>query len=243
MRNRARPATIFSLMGIASRIAERIGLHRDGDMLGLQVMRSEERRRIWWQLQYMEISVGQLLGSFSMIVFADWDSKFPANLEDYDFHPDMQVLPLNRRGLTGMSHCLWRYQILYSQRVVPEPKVKKNILVWLLSPQITLADKDEEINEIENLLGEKYLQYCEPLNPLHVHIQIRIRSFILAARRTARQPALVNAKISEMSIQEREDYLGICKSSLDYYILSQKTESLKGFQWHNEDHFQWPACE
>lgn len=31
---------------MASRIAERMGLHRDEDMLGLEVVRSEERRRM-----------------------------------------------------------------------------------------------------------------------------------------------------------------------------------------------------
>lgn len=50
MRNRARPAAIFSLTGIASRIAERIGLQRDGTTLNLSHLRSEERRRMWWQV-------------------------------------------------------------------------------------------------------------------------------------------------------------------------------------------------
>lgn len=50
MRTRARPAALFSLTGIASRIAERMGLHRDGTTLGLSPLRSEERRRIWWQV-------------------------------------------------------------------------------------------------------------------------------------------------------------------------------------------------
>ena len=107
MRNRARPAAVFSLMGIASRIAERIGLHRDGDDLELPVLRSEERRRIWWQLQYMEISIAQLVGAIIMTIYADWDTKLPKNLEDHDLRPDIQTLPPDRHGLTTMSHCLW----------------------------------------------------------------------------------------------------------------------------------------
>ena len=63
MRNRAHPAAIHSFIGIAVRIAERIGLHRDGDELGITVLRSEEGRRIWWQLQHMEIDMGLLIGS------------------------------------------------------------------------------------------------------------------------------------------------------------------------------------
>lgn len=113
----------------------------------------------------------------------------------------------------------------------------------MLSPSVPLVDKDAMLDTCEKALGEQFLQYCEPLNPLHLHIQIGVRSFILAARRSARQPALINAKISEMSQLEREDFLGLCTKCLEYYVLSARTESLRGFQWHNDNYFQWPACE
>ncbi|GAB7354459.1 hypothetical protein MBLNU459_g4942t2 [Dothideomycetes sp. NU459] len=211
MRNRAHPAAIHSLTGVASRIAERMGLHHDGDALGIPVLRSEERRRIWWQLQHMEIDMGQLIGTFSMMIYADWDTKMPSNLEDRDLHPNVQVLPPARRGLTNISHCLWRYQILNMQR-----------------------------DTMENG-GEQFLQHCEPLNPLHVHTQIGIRSFVLAARRMARQPALANVKLSDMSPREREDFLAICTKGFEYYVLSKTTDSLRGFQWHMENYFPWAA--
>jgi hypothetical protein len=243
MRNRARPAAVQSLMGIASRIAERMGLQHDGDKLGVPVLRSEERRRMWWQLQHMEIDIGRLIGTISMTIYADWDTKLPSNLEDRDFHPNIQTVPPARRSLTTISHCLWRYQILYMQRDTRKLDGTKKALSWMLSPQVSLAEKDAMIDTCEKTLGEQFLQYCEPLNPLHVHIQISVRLFVLAARRMARQPALVNAKISEMSPHEREEFLRICTKCLDYYVLSETTESLWGFRWHSENYFPWPACK
>lgn len=243
MRNRARPAAIFSLMGIASRIAERMGLHRDGDDLGIPVLRSEERRRMWWQLQHMEIWIAQSVGSFTMTVYADWNTKLPKSLEDHDLRPEIQILPPDRHGLTTMSHCLWRYHILYLQRNMRHPNGNKIDLSWMLSPHVALADKDAMIDACEKDMNEKFLQHCEPLIPLHVHIQIGVRASILAARRVMRQPALINAKISEMSSREREEFLGICTKSLEYHMLSEKTETLKRYQWHNENWFPWPACE
>lgn len=242
MRDRARPAAIFSLMGMACRIGERMGMHRDGDQLGLSVLRSEERRRIWWQLQFLEIATAQVVGTLSISLYGPWDCKLPASLEDADMHPDMQTLP-KRNGLTSMSHCLWRYTILHFQRERRLPTGEYQALPWMLSPHVPLTEKDAKIDEIEAALGAMFLQHCELLNPLHVYIQIGIRSLILAARRTARQPGLVNAKISEMSLEERDDFLRICKKCLEYYVLSQTTESLKGFRWHNESYFQGIACE
>lgn len=243
MRNRARPAAVFSLLGIASRIAERMGLHRDGYDLGLTVLRSEERRRIWWQLQSMEMAIAQLVGSITMTIYVDWDTKMPRNLEDRDLHTDIQVLPPDRNGITNMSHCLWRYQILYMQRATQQPGGFRKDFSWLLSPSVPLLDKDTMIDKTEKALGERFLQHCDPLNPLHVQIQIGVRSFILGARRVARQPALINAKLSEMSPREREDFLGVCAKSLEYYVLSREMEALGGFQWQNDDYFPCPACE
>ena len=245
MRDRTRPAAIYSLMGVAVRIAERIGLHRDGDMFELSVLRSEERRRIWWQLQYMEIAIARLVGSLSMTLYAGWDTKPPANLEDDDLRrPNLRSLPAERSGLTSMSHCLWRYSILHMQREnMRQPGGVPESLSWLLSPQVSLSEKDAKIDVIESALGSKFLQHCELLNPLHVYIQIGVRQFLLATRRTARQPRLVSAKILEMTQQERDDFLNICTKGLDYYLMSQTTESLKGFQWHNDNYFQWPSCK
>lgn len=243
MHIRARPAVVFSLLGIASRLAERLGLHRDGDAYGIPVLRSEERRRVWWQLQHLEMATAQLVGAITMTIYADWDTKLPRNLNDHAFRANMRVLPTETRGLTDMSHCLWRYQILYLQRVNRAPNGSSEGVSWLLSPQVGLAEKDERIDATERTLNEMFVQYCEPLEPLHTLIQIGVRSFVLAARRVSRQPALVNAKISEMAPGEREDFLKICTKSLEYYILLQKTESLRGFQWHSEVYSQWPACE
>jgi hypothetical protein len=120
---------------------------------------------------------------------------------------------------------------------------KSGALGFMHSQKVPLADKDARIDEIERILSEQYLQYCDPLDPLHLLIQIGLRSYLLAARRGARQPALINAKISTMSARERHDFLKICKKSLEYYILSETTESLKGFRWHNENHFQCAACK
>ncbi|KAK8036214.1 Zn2/Cys6 DNA-binding protein [Apiospora rasikravindrae] len=235
----ARPPAMFALMGIASRIAERMGLHRDGDLLGLGVLRSEERRRMWWQLQFLEIAVARHVGSIPLSLFADWDTRLPANLEDADLAPDAETLPPGRRKLTGMSHCLWRYDILHTQREMRRAHDGDKGLTWLLSPRVPLAEKDALLDEVETKLGTKYVRHCELLNPLHVLIQLGIGSYLLAARRTARQPALVNAKLSEMSRKERDDMLDICTKLMDYSIMARTTESIKGFLWHDDNYFQW----
>ena len=182
MRDRTQPAAIYLLMGIAGRVAERMGLHHDGSMFGLSALRSEERRRIWWQLQFMELAIARLVGTMSLTIFANWDTKIPSNLEDSDFCRDLEVLPGEQKGITSISPCLWRYSILQMRRESPN-KNSFEAMTWMISPHLSLAEKDAKIDDIEKMLAERFLQHCELLNPLHVYIQIGIRQFVLAARR------------------------------------------------------------
>jgi hypothetical protein len=74
-------------------------------------------------------------------------------------------------------------------------------------------------------------------------MQIGIRLFVLAARSNARQPTLVNAKISEVLPQMRDDLLEICSESLEYFVMSQTTPSISGFRWGNDILFQVASCK
>jgi len=228
-------------MGIAVRIAQRMGLHRDGSLLGLPPVQAEEKRRVWWQMQHMEIMISQLLGCISITLYADWDAKLPANLEDNDIRPGIEALPSDRRGLTSMSHCLWRYHLLYQQRIPRHSDLPQKDFAWITSSQVSMAEKDAFIEQTARTLGEKFVQHCELLNPLHVSIQIGIRSFILAMKRVVHQPGVANTKISEMPKRDRDDFLKNSIECLEYYILGETTQSIAQFRWHNENYFQWAA--
>ncbi|KAF2228194.1 hypothetical protein BDZ85DRAFT_13038 [Elsinoe ampelina] len=238
MRNRARPAECFSLQGIAVRIAQRIGIHRDGDELGLPPAKAEERRRTWWQMQYMEIMISQLLGCISVTLYCNWDAKLPSNLDDEDVKADTRELPPEREGLTSMSYCLWRYEIPHIQRQNWNPT---HGAIWGSSSRLSSEKKKMLMEGLRKHFGEKYLQYCELVNPLHVQIQIGLNSTLLALQRAILQPTVGVSRLSSMAPEDREELLKICKKTMDYYLLTQTDASLVGFRWHNECWFQWTA--
>lgn len=240
MRNRARPTALCPLMGIASRIAERMGLHHDGAPFGLSVAQVEERRRMWWQLQFMELATARLVGTLSLTIFARWTTLMPANAEDSDFAPgaNPQSHP-SRKGLTSISPCLWRYSILQTRRAAP---ASPSSHLWLVSPSLPIAAKEAQIEALENMLAERFLQHCSLLDPLHIHMHIGIHQFLLAARSHARQPALVNARISEVSAQTRDELLAICLKSAEYFVLGMTTSSIAALRWGSDMFFQVPLC-
>lgn len=175
----------------------------------------------------MEIAFAQLVGSIIMTIYADWDTKLPKNLEDHYLCRDIQVLPMDRHGLTTMSHCLWRYQILYMQRATTQPDGSRKTLSWMLSLCVPLVDKDAMIDTCERALDEHLFSTASR----------SIRSTYSYISRSAcalsyllRADSCVNQRGSMQKYQKcREELLKICTRYLECYALSKKTKLLQGF--------------
>ncbi|KAH0042576.1 hypothetical protein KCU78_g751, partial [Aureobasidium melanogenum] len=60
------------LLYIAASI-ERLSLHRDGAILGLSPAETENRRRLWWYLQHLDLALGVRCGTTPLTLMAEWD--------------------------------------------------------------------------------------------------------------------------------------------------------------------------
>lgn len=93
---------IWILNGLAVRIAQSLGLHRDGKRLGLSPFQTEIRRRLWWHLLVRDSRAGEDYGLENIhSPFTDVD--LPANVNDLDLRPEMKEPPVPRTGWTAMT--------------------------------------------------------------------------------------------------------------------------------------------
>lgn len=98
---------IWILNGLAIRIAQSLGLHRDGRKLGLSPFQSEIRRRLWWHLLCRDSRAGEDYGlenTNSPLLLSD--VELPANVNDTDLEPTMEDAPAVRPGWTPMTFSL-----------------------------------------------------------------------------------------------------------------------------------------
>lgn len=63
--------SMWSLMGFTVRNAEKLGIHRDGTILGLPPAETELRRRLWWQLQHLDLFPAARCGLTSSTLMLD----------------------------------------------------------------------------------------------------------------------------------------------------------------------------
>lgn len=229
-------------MGLTVRNAEKLGLHRDGSMLGLPPVETEERRRVWWQLQHVDLVLAIWGGMTPLTLTADWDAKIPSNIEDDDIKPGFKEMPKERKGITSMSHCRFTYWVLDQQRRILQAKQGRFTLSWQMNKSLSPESKEDVISQLEDSLNREFLQYCDPLRPLDTLLQLVARALILGFRmRTLHASAYGEGR--QATEQQREALLEASMRCLKYSIAVHSQQSLKHFEWYTKGFFSWHACE
>lgn len=85
-------------------MAQTLGIHRDGERLGLSPFQSEIRRRLWWHLLTRDGRAGEDYGLenvHGLLLMSD--TRLPSNLDDNDIYPEMKALPAEKEGWTVMT--------------------------------------------------------------------------------------------------------------------------------------------
>jgi hypothetical protein len=98
------PRFVWMMTGLAIRMAQALGLHRDGsNFTHLTPYEIEIRRRVWWVLCLMDVRASESQGSDYAITSASFDTKLPLNINDVDISPSSTTVPQEQDGLTDMS--------------------------------------------------------------------------------------------------------------------------------------------
>jgi hypothetical protein len=100
------------------RIAQGLGLHRDGDGQAFSAFEGEIRRRLWWQIMALDMRASEDRGSEPILSETSFNTSMPRNLNDEEFMFDTQH-PLNgRTGSTEISLCLLAMDALSTSRKI-----------------------------------------------------------------------------------------------------------------------------
>ncbi|KAL3438622.1 fungal-specific transcription factor domain-containing protein [Aspergillus tetrazonus] len=103
---------VWAQAAVVVRIAQRQGLHRDGQQLGLTPFEIEMRRRLWWHICILDMLCSEDQGTDTQIWPGMFDTKLPTNFDGEDLNPDMFALPLPRRGYTDITLCIIQCEIM-----------------------------------------------------------------------------------------------------------------------------------
>jgi hypothetical protein len=242
MRDTYDSRTLWTLAGVASRIAQGMGLHRDGSYLGVSPFETELRRRLWWQISILDFRSAELSGSGRFGDFGLSDTKTPTNINDEHLFPDMTTEPVHQTRPTEMITCLLRCEFgqFWKEKLMERKSITLED-VKLASPwKISLEERDAHINELEHRLEEKFLKYCDPSIPIQFLATIIARAAVNSMRLMAHHPRKYG-NADDLPQSERDFLWKVSLKLLESDNLAHSSRGLKRFMWHTNEYFQWQA--
>lgn len=239
------------------RIAQQMGLHRDGSQLGLSVFETEMRRRVWWHIIYIDRTVARTYGFVSAPLPAN-DTHLPLSVDDSELHPNMKEMPAEREHPgTDMLHCQLRQEFgkwqdrrvgfvesMFAGNTVRSPPSSADPAVTPEKAEDDVGERQKEVTELEQTLQHKILRFCDPSIPLHVMVKYSAHAILSTLTLVAHQPLHFygpSRSLPPLTESERNRFFSICMEIGENNKILRNTDSLKRFAWHLDWHVPWPA--
>lgn len=181
---------VWILSSIATRLAMRMGYHRDSEGYPqISPFHGEMRRRVWATISQLDTLTSYQLGLPSIIQESQSDTKLPGNYFDEDLDPDAASLsaPRSERELTPVLYTIAKGRLLSvfrsffnrvsTMRITAYQDVMAldqslNAAHDLIPPRLRLAKLDDSITVSSNILIRRYnleLVYQKARCVLHRH--------------------------------------------------------------------------
>ncbi|EXJ92988.1 hypothetical protein A1O3_01544 [Capronia epimyces CBS 606.96] len=227
---------VWTMTGLAIRVATKLGLHRDPMALGLPPFVSEMRRRLWWQICILDVRTAEENDMDPVICEHSFDTELPSNVNDTDLDVDMVHPAVVRRDRTEMLFTLTRFELSYAVRK------------WVFSPKFTkdngytatsLHDKNESVDTLQKTLEERYLQQCDTRVPICFLTVTTMRMVIAKIKLTINHPAW-----SGSSGPSRDRLLDLVKSSveiIEYAHTLRSSDKYSRWVWLFQKYIEWDA--
>lgn len=242
MREFSDPHTIWTLCGIATRIAQRIGVHRDGSNHGLSVFETEMRRRVWFQLIIIDATSAQFCGVASSSPSTSIDVKPPMNANDSDLDPRMTEPACEKQGPTEMIFVLARSGLGQGlRRLSAGDAGGDGSWANLSSPSMSLQEKDKIIDELEEFMESRFLRYCDKSIPLHMVTRLMARASVHYTRLMAHHPRQYQDQNVRISRAEKDMIFESALEMTKYTDHAQNNPVVRRFSWHTVNHMPWDA--
>lgn len=231
---------VWTLTGLLIRLAQGLGIHRDGQHFGLSPFETEMRRRLWWQISSLDARASEDQGSDPSIAEQSFDTKFPLNINDRDIDPSTKETPEEREGATEMTFDLIRYSMgITVKRLSYAPPGEGRCRT--MSASLSIEDRERMIEELHNYLEKKYLSHCDMSVPLH-WVAATVARLILAKMWLVVHHPFSRSDAGAGLPQETKDRL--FRTSLEVIEFSRLLETEKTtlrWGWLFRTYVQWHA--
>ena len=233
IRSHNKTRSSWALIALAIRIAQGLGLHRDGDVQAFGIFEAEMRRRLWWQLLVLDIRASEDRGSEPVISEGTFNTRMPHNLNDEDFGKNTQHELSDKTGLTEMSFCLITMYVCTAVRklnFIP-PTSEHNTM--------TLEQKERLVKQCVEKIESHYLSEYDPSAPRMWLVSMIGRLLMLRLWLVVKYP--LQSRKSTPQEYSKVQNLQTVVAYLTLSDLIEESEVTSGFKWFFKTYVPWHA--
>ncbi|KAI1324142.1 hypothetical protein F5Y16DRAFT_313011 [Xylariaceae sp. FL0255] len=234
------PRSLFCITGMGVRLAQRLGLQRDGAEYGFSPFEVEERRRLWWNLAGFDRRIGEMCGSTITAISNGGNCKLPLNINDADLHIHAKDPPPPHTGATEMIFALTRLEFA---KAPGNDKMRARLTAANPTAVTNLADHrlNTYLDQFSHYMEETYLRFCDAKVPIHYMTLLMTRATICKLKVVSGFFRVAITAPSPLPASDTEALIEEAIQMIEYDSLMQAHERLKGFLWYTKIHFPFPA--
>lgn len=218
------PRFVWMMTGVAIRMGQAIGLHRDGSHFpNLTPYEIEMRRRTWWALCMVDSRASGEQGTDLTILQENFDTRMPLNINDEDINVDTKVMPEEREGITDMTITAVSCGLVDAER-----KMIMRQKEGPASPDTTSAIFDELFARLDHA----YLRHSNPDNNITYWVGVIVARLVAAKMTLVLYLPIIMSTSQELSsIQQRDKLLVAAIEVAEYNHALNMEEKCKSWRW------------
>lgn len=228
------PRFVWMMTGLAIRMAQALGLQRDGSHFShLSPYEIEMRRRVWWSLCTLDSRASEDQGTD--VAIGNFDTKMPANINDADIEPGSAEAPVVREGITDMSFAIvW----IETDQIMRQ-------MISLGPKEDGSPDLEQQSRLLEELYGKyekNYFRYVTDPNDIKHWVGLNIARLVMAKMSLfIHHPVLFSAPSETFSIEVRTKLLVNAIEVAEYNHALNAEEACRHWRWVYQTYTHWPA--
>jgi len=227
------------MLGLAVRMAQRMGLHLESTYARCPALEAEMRRRLWWSLVLFDTRICEMAIHKAVTLVPTWDCRPPLNVNDFDLQPEMKGRPAVQAQPTDALFAVVRSEMGEFVR-------HSAFHLDFISPALKRVAKDVqdgpipeggELVALEKAMEDRYLRHCNPENPLHFMTIWTTRSYLARNRLIEHY----SKSFTQDTDEQRDAAMSLALEMLQYDTQLMTSPLTKGYHWFIHFHFPFPA--
>ncbi|EPS27883.1 hypothetical protein PDE_02827 [Penicillium oxalicum 114-2] len=228
---------VWSMTSIILRLAQGLGLHRDGTNFALKPFETEMRRRLWWHICLLDARSSDDHGTDSQINEFMYDTRLPLNINDDDITPEATEPPTEREGVTDLTFCLIRCEIACALRRANYSCPGKQF-----SPgdaAMRMQHCERMIHVISNRIEQRYIKHCDMKVPIQWAIATVGRLVLAKLWLSVHHPMTRKDRAVNVSQATRESLFLTAIEVLEFGRLLETDPRTAKWGWLFRTNMQW----